>query len=144
MIARTWIVAGAFACALTVHAHAENRTTLAIRYQEGKTTEIRLDGTSASPRLRGKAKVEAKRGAASIEVELEDVPPASTFGPYYATFVLWGITPEGQTNNLGELPWKGDKKMRVSLPIQRFGLLVTAERTAPSRAPRRAWLPRIT
>jgi outer membrane protein OmpA-like peptidoglycan-associated protein len=114
---------------------APDRTTLAIRYREGKTTEIRLDGTSASPRTRGKAKVEAKRGAAAIEVELDDLGSASTFGPFYTTYVLWGITPEGQTNNLGEVPWKGDKKLRASLPIQRFGLIVTAEPYGAVAAP---------
>jgi outer membrane protein OmpA-like peptidoglycan-associated protein len=127
MIARIWIVAGLIVGGTALDAAAAQRTTLAIRYQEGRTTEIRLDGTSASPRVRGKAKVEAKRGTAAIEVELDEVGPASSFGPYYATYVLWGITPEGRTNNLGELPWKGDKKLRATLPIQRFGLLVTAE-----------------
>ena len=125
MTART--IAGLIVCGLSVPVAAADRTTLAIRYEEGRTTEIRLDGTAASPHVRGKAKVQAKRGAAAIEVELDDVQPASTFGPCYATYVLWGITPEGRTNNLGELPWKGDVKVRVMLPVQRFGLLVTAE-----------------
>jgi outer membrane protein OmpA-like peptidoglycan-associated protein len=110
-----------------VGAAGTTRTMLAIRYEEGKTTEVLLDGTSASPRVRGKAKVEAEHGHAAIEVELKDVAPASTFGTSYTTYVLWGITPEGQTTNLGEFPWKGDMKLRATLPVQRFGLLVTAE-----------------
>ena len=127
MTARTWMAVGLVVGGCAIPAGAASRSMLAIRYQEGKTTEIRLDGTPAHPRVRGKARVEAKRGAANIEVELEDVTPASTLGSYYATYVVWGITPEGQTNNLGELPWKGDKKLRATLPIQRFGLIVTAE-----------------
>jgi outer membrane protein OmpA-like peptidoglycan-associated protein len=41
--------------------------------------------------------------------------------------VLWAITPDGRTENLGEFPWRGDPKMKASLPVQRFALIVTAE-----------------
>jgi len=106
---------------------ADSRTALAIRYEEGKSTDIRLDGTSASPRVTGKAEIEAKKGKALIQLELKDLPAAASFGPYYVTYVVWGVTPEGRTNNLGELPWKGDAKLKAELPVQRFALLVTAE-----------------
>lgn len=108
-------------------APGDARTTLAIRYEEGKGTDIRLDGTTASPRTTGKAKIEAKKGKALIELEVKDLPAAASFGPYYATYVVWGITADGHNTNLGELPWKGNAKLRAEMPVQRFALLVTAE-----------------
>jgi outer membrane protein OmpA-like peptidoglycan-associated protein len=102
-------------------------TTLAIRYEEGKTTDILVDGTRVSPRTRGTAKVKATKGSAEIELEMKDLPPANTLGASYATYVVWAITPEGQANNLGELPWKGDAKLRGRLAVQRFALIVSAE-----------------
>lgn len=102
-------------------------TTLAIRYEEGKTTDILVDGTRISPRARGTAKVKASKGSAEIELEMKDLPPANTLGASYATYVVWAITPEGQANNLGELPWKGDAKLRGRLAVQRFALIVSAE-----------------
>src|SRR5262245_57329275 len=102
-------------------------TALAIRYEEGKTTDILVDGTRISPRARGTAKVKANRGSAELEMEIKDLPPANTLGPSYATYVVWAITPEGQTNNLGELPWKGDVKFTGRLGVQRFALIISAE-----------------
>ncbi|HEU4689319.1 MAG TPA: OmpA family protein [Vicinamibacterales bacterium] len=103
------------------------RSALAIRYEEGKSTDIRVDGTALAPRLRGKAKIKAERGNAAIEIELDDLPPAINVAPGYATYVLWAILPDGRTENLGEFPWRDDPKLKTSLPVQRFALLVTAE-----------------
>ena len=106
---------------------SSERSAIAIRYEEGKSTDIRMDGTPLAPRLKGKAKVETDRGNAAIEIEFDDLPPAIKVAPGYATYVLWAITPDGRTENLGEFPWRGDPKMKASLPVQRFALIVTAE-----------------
>jgi outer membrane protein OmpA-like peptidoglycan-associated protein len=106
---------------------SSERSALAIRYEEAKSTDIRMDGTPLAPRLKGKAKVETDRGNAAIEIEFDDLPPAINVAPGYATYVLWAITPDGRTENLGEFPWRGDPKMKASLPVQRFALIVTAE-----------------
>jgi outer membrane protein OmpA-like peptidoglycan-associated protein len=106
---------------------ASERSALAIRYEEGKSTDVRMDGTPLAPRLKGKAKVKAERGSAAIEIEFDELPPAINVAPGYATYVLWAITPDGRTENLGEFPWRDDPKMKTSLPVQRFALIVTAE-----------------
>ena len=106
---------------------SSERSALAIRYEEGKSTDIRMDGTPLAPRLKGKAKVATDGGNAAIEIEFDDLPPAIKVAPGYATYVLWAITPDGRTENLGEFPWRGDPKMKASLPVQRFALIVTAE-----------------
>ena len=44
------------------------------------------------------------------------------------TYVLWGITPEGRANNLGEVVLDGDHaKLLSTTDLQTFGLIVTAE-----------------
>jgi len=106
---------------------SSERSALAIRYEEGKSTDIRMDGTPLAPRLKGKAKVATDGGNAAIEIEFDDLPPAIKVAPGYATYVLWAITPDGRTENLGEFPWRGDPKMKASLPVQLFALIVTAE-----------------
>jgi outer membrane protein OmpA-like peptidoglycan-associated protein len=106
---------------------ASDRSVLAIRYEEGKSTEVRMDGTPLASRLKGKAKVKADDGSAAIEIEFDDLPPAINVAPGYATYVLWAITPDGRTENLGEFPWREDPKMKVTLPVQRFALIVTVE-----------------
>jgi hypothetical protein len=55
------------------------------------------------------------------------VPPAFNAGPGYATYVVWIITRDGHAANVGELPWRGSPKLRTSVPVQRFALMVTAE-----------------
>ena len=44
------------------------RSALAIRYEDGRSTDIHMNGTPLAPRLKGKAKVETDRGNAAIEI----------------------------------------------------------------------------
>jgi hypothetical protein len=57
------------------------RSVLAIRYEEGKTTDIRMDGTPLAPRIKGKAKVKADDGSAGIEIEFDNLPRQSILLP---------------------------------------------------------------
>ena len=54
---------------------------------------------------------------------------ATQFGGEYLTYVLWAITPEGRTSNLGEVLRGGGTsgKLDVTTELQVFGLIVTAE-----------------
>ncbi len=105
------------------------RTAKAINYQHrnGSTT-IDFKGTDLLPGARGEAKVESKQGYIEIEVEFDDLMPANRQGSEYLTYVLWAITPEGRTSNLGEVLLNGTKsKLNVTTELQVFGLVVTAE-----------------
>jgi outer membrane protein OmpA-like peptidoglycan-associated protein len=105
------------------------RTAKAINYQHrsGSTT-IDFRGTELLPKARGEAKVESKQGYIEIEVEFDDLQPANRQGDEYLTYVLWAITPEGRTANLGEILLNGTKsKLNVTTELQVFGLVVTAE-----------------
>ncbi|MBS1830249.1 MAG: OmpA family protein [Acidobacteria bacterium] len=105
------------------------RTAKAVNYRHrGGATKIDFKGTSLLPQSRGEAKVESKQGYIEIEVEFDDLQPASRFGSEYLTYVLWAITPEGRAKNLGEILLNGTKsKLNVTTEYQAFGLVVTAE-----------------
>lgn len=105
------------------------RTTPAINYRHrAGSTRIDFRGTPLLPEARGEAKVESKQGYIEIEVEFDDLKPATKFGPEYLTYVMWAITPEGRATNLGEVLLNGsDSKLNVTTELQAFGLIVTAE-----------------
>jgi hypothetical protein len=105
------------------------RTTKAVNYQHrsGATT-IDFRGTALLPQSRGEAKVESKQGYIEIEVEFDGLLPATKHGAEYLTYVLWAITPEGRSANLGEVLLNGTRsKLNVTTELQVFGLVVTAE-----------------
>ncbi len=105
------------------------RTTKAINYRNrGGATKIDFEGTPLLPKSHGQAKVESKQGYIEIEVEFRNLQPATAYGPEYLTYVMWAITPEGRTTNLGEVLLNGtSSKLDVTTELQSFGLIVTAE-----------------
>jgi outer membrane protein OmpA-like peptidoglycan-associated protein len=106
------------------------RTTKAISYQHRSgSTKIDFKGTELMPNAHGEAKVESKKGYTEIEVEFRNMTEATQFGGEYLTYVLWAITPEGRTSNLGEILRGGGTsgKLDVTTELQVFGLVVTAE-----------------
>ncbi len=105
------------------------RTAKAVNYRSRSgATKIDFRGTELMPKARGEAKVESKQGYIEVEVEFDDMLPANKQGSEYLTYVLWAITPEGRTANLGEILLNGTKsKLNVTTELQVFGLVVTAE-----------------
>jgi outer membrane protein OmpA-like peptidoglycan-associated protein len=105
------------------------RTAKAISYQHRSgSTKVDFRGTDLLPNARGVAKVESKQGRIEIEAEFEGLQTATKNGAEYLTYVLWAVTPEGRTANLGEVLLNGSKsKMTVTTELQVFGLVVTAE-----------------
>jgi outer membrane protein OmpA-like peptidoglycan-associated protein len=53
----------------------------------------------------------------------------STLGAEFLTYVLWVVTPDGRSGNIGEiiLNKNGEGKLKATTPAQTFALLVTAE-----------------
>jgi outer membrane protein OmpA-like peptidoglycan-associated protein len=105
------------------------RTAKAVNYQHRSgATKINFRGTELLPTSRGEAKVDSKQGYIEIEVEFDNLQPANRNGAEYLTYVLWAITPEGRTANLGEVLLNGTKsKLNVTTELQVFALVVTAE-----------------
>jgi outer membrane protein OmpA-like peptidoglycan-associated protein len=101
----------------------------AINYQYMKSsTMIDFKGTVLLAEAKGSAEVRSKASTTDIQAEFENLPAATQFGPEYLTYVLWSISPEGRSNNLGELiVKKGKSALQATESLQTFGLIVTAE-----------------
>ena len=92
-------------------------------------TQIDFRGTILAPGAKGSATVEAKLGAVNVHAKLERLGAPQQFGAEYLTYVLWAVSPEGQSDRLGEIITNANNegKLDVSTSFQTFGLLVTAE-----------------
>ncbi len=106
-----------------------SKSTNAVGYTiGGGSTKIDLKGTDLLPGALGEAKVEARQGATTIEVQCTGLASPAKFGTEFLTYVLWAVSPEGRTVNLGEIPVKDAKgELKASTPMQMFSLIVTAE-----------------
>jgi outer membrane protein OmpA-like peptidoglycan-associated protein len=104
-------------------------TVASINYRLlASATRIDFHGTTLAPEATGQAKVKTKDGISTIKAKFSHLPAASTFGEACLTYVLWAVSPEGQTANLGELQVQGGKgKLKVTEQLPDFGLMVTAE-----------------
>lgn len=101
-----------------------------VGYEVGAgSTKVILVGTPAAPNASGQAKVEAKKGGTDIEVKIKGIPQPTTLGAEFLTYVLWTVTPDGSTTNLGEIPidQNGEGKLNVTAQSQTFAIGVTAE-----------------
>jgi outer membrane protein OmpA-like peptidoglycan-associated protein len=106
-----------------------SRTAKAVNYHHRSgATKVDFQGTELLPKARGESKVESKQGYIEIEVEFDNLEPATKFGNEYLTYVMWAISPEGRAVNLGEVLLNGTKsKLNVTSDLQAFGMIVTAE-----------------
>ena len=97
-------------------------------FHRSGATRIGFQGTSLLPQGKGEAKVQSERGRMTIDVKLEGLVPANSFGQEYLTYVLWAITPDGRPVNLGEVLPQGTKtSISVTTDLQAYGLIITAE-----------------
>src|SRR5690242_19824031 len=107
-----------------------SRTIRAVSYRNRSGwTKVDFQGTALAPKAEGRADVNSRKGYIEVKASVKKLPPASSFGPEYLTYVLWAITPDGRPKNLGELlvNQNGDAEIDVTTELQSFGLIVTAE-----------------
>ena len=104
-------------------------TTPAVNYRPRKgDTKIDFRGTPILPFAVGEAEVGGKKGYIDIEAKFDKLQAPTQFGPEYLTYVLWAITPEGRSTNLGEVQVDGNHaRVHVTTQLQAFGMIVTAE-----------------
>src|ERR1700757_1392514 len=90
----------------------------------GGSTKVVFAGTPAAPNASGEAKVEAKKDGTDIEVKVKGMPQPSTLGAEFLTYVLWIVTPDGSTTNLGEIPIdkNGEGKLDTTAQSQTFAM----------------------
>jgi outer membrane protein OmpA-like peptidoglycan-associated protein len=107
-----------------------SRNVQAVNYKHrAGATKVDFAGTDLMPSANGQAKVESKKGYVEIEVEFGNLQRPTAFGNEYLTYILWAISPEGRSVNLGEV-LVGDNnrsKLDVTTDLQSFALIVTAE-----------------
>ena len=111
------------------------RMTLAVNYPEGDGTEVNMVGTALNPQAMGKAEVKRKEGRTRVKLRMQSLAHPQSLGAYYTTHVLWAIAPEGQAENLAELPIVKEFDFEVTTSFQTFGLIITAEPHSAVRMP---------
>jgi len=107
-----------------------SRTARAVNYKHRSgATKIDFQGTDLMRSARGEASVNSKRGRLEVEVEFSDLDRPTAFGNEYLTYVLWAISPEGRSMNLGEVLVGENRrsKLDVTTDLQAFAMIVTAE-----------------
>lgn len=105
-------------------------TVAAIGYPVGGGgTKVTMVGTPAASQASGEAKVDAKVGGTAVSLKVAGMPQPTQLGAEFLTYVLWTVTPDGTTSNLGEIPIdkSGQGKLDATAQSQTFALIVTAE-----------------
>ena len=114
----------------TYRVSAVSRTTRAVKYEHrGRSTKVNFRGTDLMPAASGEARVASQRGAIAITAQFTGLDRPNSFGNEYLTYVLWAISPEGRSINVGEVLVGNDhrSKLNVTTDLQAFALIVTAE-----------------
>jgi outer membrane protein OmpA-like peptidoglycan-associated protein len=122
--------AGLKAHSSVFHIAVTSRTVQAVKYEHRSgSTKLDFVGTALMPLASGEAKVDSKKGSIKIEAKFDKLQQPTSFGSEYLTYVLWAISPEGRTVNLGEvlLDDNSRSKLGVTTDLQAFALVVTAE-----------------
>jgi outer membrane protein OmpA-like peptidoglycan-associated protein len=111
-------------------AQTTSKSGTAIGYRVGGgSTKIDLVATAAIPQASGEAEVEAKKGVTNIEIQVNGMTPPSRLGAEILTYVLWVVSPDGRTSNVGEvlINNSGQGKLKATTQSSTFSLIVTAE-----------------
>lgn len=146
---RTWINTVAAVALCTLPSVCQDRVPVyrvtvvqrnidSINYQyKAGPTKIDFRGTVLLPAAKGDATVDPQKGRTAIDAKFEGLVAPQRFGPEYLSYVLWAVTPDGTSHNLGEIvPNSSDKAhLPVTTDLQAFGLIVTAEPYASVRHP---------
>jgi outer membrane protein OmpA-like peptidoglycan-associated protein len=108
----------------------------AVTFPVDRKVELKLRGTTRYSRTTGSATIEYKDGLAELSLSVKELDPPSQ--QQYTTYVFWAVTPEGITDNIGELrprktsvlkifsrSWGGT--IKTATRFRTFCLVLTAE-----------------
>ena len=135
------LVVGSSAFAQAPQTPASNvtaRSIKAVGYQVGGgDTTVDLKGSDIAAKVIGEAKIQARSSVTSVEAKLRGLSQPMQFGTEFLSYVLWAVSNEGRTFNLGELRPDDDGRaeLKVTTQLQTFALVVTAEPYASVRQP---------
>jgi outer membrane protein OmpA-like peptidoglycan-associated protein len=104
---------------------------LSFAYLSG-SADVFLRGTSLAPGATARVKAESRGAFVELELkggEVRGLPPPTSLGRDFLTYVLWSVTPAGRATNLGEIVFEDGRAedLKVTAAAQAFWLLVTAE-----------------
>jgi hypothetical protein len=109
---------------------------LAVAYPPDRDVSVVLAGAEKTLTAKGLCKVEWRGNAATLELEVQDLPTPSEIGWTGQQYILWAVDEEKRTLNLGLVPLRSkEAKWKVQVPFRVFGLLVTAENNQQATAP---------
>lgn len=115
------LAAGSSATAAEVTLHA-------IPFPEGTNVDVPFKATGKGPQATMTAEVKYKAGQARIEISYKGMEPALLFGGDVTSYVVWAVTRDGVTDNLGELIVRSSNDdAKFSTGKKDFAFLVTAE-----------------
>jgi outer membrane protein OmpA-like peptidoglycan-associated protein len=115
-------------CAVAAPLSAADVQLAAVQYPEGKRVDVQLVATGRVAPAQAEAEVKYRGGQATVEVEYENLPPATLFAGDVTSYVVWAVARDGAVENLGELivrKPKGSAEFRAGQ--KEFAVLVTAE-----------------
>jgi outer membrane protein OmpA-like peptidoglycan-associated protein len=125
---RTTALLVAAATLLPTLAGATEVTLNAVQFPERREVTLTFDRLAPAPPGRLKAEVRFREGQGRIDFSFKDMKPAVLFGGDVTSYVLWAVTREGRTENLGEVWVREDSgSARYSTALKEFALMVTAE-----------------
>ena len=98
-------------------------------FPTGNSVSLDMHASPQAPRARVEAKVNFnKEGQAEIEIQYKQMKPAVLFGGDITAYVVWVVSKDGHSVNLGELPTRNDNgTMRYRTGLKSFAILITAE-----------------
>jgi outer membrane protein OmpA-like peptidoglycan-associated protein len=109
-------------------AEAVEMTLQQVTFPERHEIEIAFARSTRSPEAEFVADVAYREGQANIKIRFREMKPAILLGGDVTSYVLWAVTGDGTTENLGEL-WvrKESDTLEYSTGLKSFAMLVTAE-----------------
>ena len=109
---------------------------LAVAYPPDRDVTVVLAGAEKTLTAKGLCKVEWRGNAATLELEIQDLPSPSEVGWNGQHYILWAVNEEKRTVKLGLVPLRDkEAKWKVQVPLRVFGLLVTSESNQQAAAP---------
>ncbi len=100
-----------------------------VQFPEKRSVDVPFAATNRAPAgATLEAEVKATGAQARIELSFQHLQPAVLFGGQINSYVLWAVSRDGNTQNLGEL-WGREESgsARFQTGLKEFAMLVTAE-----------------
>lgn len=109
-------------------AHGSSVQLHSVQFPEKTPVQLSFNRTPIAPSARIMTEITYKRGQGRIDLYYQYMKPAILFGGDVTCYVVWAVTRDGRTQNLGELLTRRmSGKLEFSTGNKDFALMVTAE-----------------